>query len=205
MPESLRNELAAHLPRGAKRKFSENGLQISHILQELDAQTEEPIVSVSTFAESRSLEEFIDSFPTPSPARFQRSVHPSAVQQARVTFDNSIRTYIPIAGKDGITIVAVRTALTQNHPILNLVGGEECGTWSVDIKAGSRIGFAFGLKIESKPSADKAPIATIRWTDAYDPTASEDTSLLTFYRALRDQSDYIATHPDMGTISIEWK
>jgi hypothetical protein len=204
MPDALRSELSGHLPKLAVRKFSDSGLQMASVLRELGTSEDEPVISASTFAESRSLEEFIDSFPAPSPARFQRSVHPSAVQQARVVVNAPLRTYIPIAGQEGIAIVAVRTALSLGEGVMHLVGGEECGTWSVGIKAGSGTGFAFGLKLE--PVGTKSDtLGTISWTPDASGNASSDASLLTLHRAICGRRAYAATHPDMGTIAIEWR
>ena len=204
MGAELRATLSRHLPRASVRRFSDCGLQTSFLLHELCPGVDDPLVYVSTFAESRSLEEFIDGFPVPSPAKFQRSIHPGAVQQARVTDAAPIRTFIPIAGKDGISIIAVRTALTLGAPLVFLTGGEECGTWSVPIKVGSETGFAFGLKLEREPAPGTEVLGTLGWT----PEASEessDASLLALYRALHSRKTLAVSHPDIGTITLGWK
>jgi len=203
MPPEQRSALTRHLPKAAVRRFSESGIQMSAILKDLELQTDEPLVTASSFAESRSLEAFLDSFPTPSPARFQRSVHPGAVQQARVVNAAPLRTYIPIAGKEGIAIIALRSALTLGAPVVCLAGGEECGTWSVAINAGSSTGFAFGMRLERK-SGDNAH-GSIEWTPKYDADANApDASLITFYRALHARKPLTMAHPDMGTIKLNW-
>jgi hypothetical protein len=204
MPEELRSQLAAHLPKLAVRKFSESGLLASAALHSLCLGMEEPLVSVSTFAEGRSLEDFIDSFPTPSPARFQRSVHPGAVQQARVASNTPLRTYVPIAGREGVAIVAIRTLLTIAGPSACFLASEECGTWSVGIKAGSDIGFAFALRVEEEGTSNPV-LGTIQWTPEFHSGAPLDASLPTLYRAVLSKRSYEAAHPDMGRVQIEWK
>lgn len=204
MPDALRAELSAHLPKLAIRKFSDSGLLMSRILHTLGASGDEPIVSASTFAESRSLEDFVDSFPTPSPARFQRSVHPSAIQQARVITNAPVGTFIPIAGQEGISVIAARTALTLDAPAVHLVASEECGTWSVGIHVGSATGFAFGLTIGEKVAGTEI-LGTIAWTPESVPDASGDTSLLSLHQAISERRSYRVGHPDIGTITILWK
>ncbi|MBN1403591.1 MAG: hypothetical protein JW942_03880 [Opitutales bacterium] len=205
MPQELKQSLAEGLARGALRRFSDSGLHAHAALRELKTQESELLVSASSFAESRSLEEYIDSFPSASPARFQRSVHPSAVQQARVPNSAPLRRYIPLAGQEGLAITAVRTALASNEDNVILIGGEECGTWSVGIQAGSETGYAFGLRLMKEPGKDQPPsLGTISWSMDYDDKADKDASLQHFHSQLHTRSSYKASHPDMGSITLSW-
>jgi hypothetical protein len=198
-----RAALSQHLPKAAIRRFSDSGLEVSALLHELAPGTDEPLIYVSTFAESRSLEEFIDGFPVPSPARFQRSIHPGAVQQACVVDAAPIRTFIPIAGQDGISIVAVRAALTLGAPSAILAGAEECGTWSVAIHAGSETGFAFALRLERAPSAGTESLGTLSW--ASEGAAGTDASLSALHAAIAARTPLTMSHPDIGSITLCWK
>ncbi|HNX05729.1 MAG TPA: hypothetical protein PKI32_09520, partial [Opitutales bacterium] len=96
----LRARISSDLPKAAVRRMSDSGLGMASVLSAVATGVDDAVAMASTFAESRSLEDFIDSFPTPSPAKFQRSVHPSAVQQARVAGLSPLRTFIPVAGLD---------------------------------------------------------------------------------------------------------
>ena len=205
MDAQLRATLSAHLPKLAVRRFSESGLQMAYVLHELALAQDTPLVVVSTFAETRSLEEFIDGFPAPSPARFQRSVQPSCVQQTRVVGNAPLRTFIPLAGQDGAMIAAVRTALTLDAPATCLAGVEEVGTWSVAIKAGTDTGFSFGLTLESAPADPAATLGTLLWEPIADGPDSGTNTVLAFHKAVCERKPLVLSHPDMGRIELSWK
>jgi hypothetical protein len=205
MDAQLRAELSAHLPKLCIRRFSESGLQMARVLHELALGTDTPLVAVSSYAETRSLEEFIDGFPTPSPARFQRSVQPSCVQQTRVVDNAPLRTFIPLAGQDGVIVAAVRTALTLDTPSTCLAGVEESGTWSVPIETGSPFGFAFGLIVEREPSDPESVLGTLRWEPVAGAPDSGPDTVPSFHEALRERKPLVLSHPDMGRIELSWK
>jgi hypothetical protein len=172
------------------------------LLHQLGLGESEPLISASSFAESCSLEEFIDSFPTPSPARFQRSVHPSAVQQARVSNAEPLRTYIPMAGLDGLAITAIRCALSMDEDSVVLIGVEECGTWAIDVEAASDTAFAFAIRL-SRAVSQNDSMGTISWDSDADGSET-DCSLPTLFKHLHEHTPLHMSHPDMGSITLRW-
>lgn len=203
LPAELKAELAGSLPRASVRRFSDSGLMVHALLERLALREDEPLVSASTFAESRSLEEFIDSFPTPSPARFQRSVHPGAVQQARVSAVAPLRTYLPLAGQDGLAITALRTALCMDAESVVLIGMEECGTWSVALDAGSDTAFAFAIRLDRSVPASGS-LGTVCWDAQPDGGLETDCSMPYLFAHLHERKPLDICHPDMGRATICW-
>ncbi len=201
MPADLRARLSEGLPRGAGRRMSDTGTAMWGVLSAIGCAEGDPVVMISTYAETRALEEFIDSFPTPSPARFQRSVHPSAVQQARVCLAAPLRTFLPMAGGEGAILAAVRTALSIG-PSAILCGGEECGTWTVPAGAGSAVGFSFALRVCREEGA--AALGMLSWTESAQSGFGGGT-LADFARALRERTPLCLSNPDMGAITLSWK
>lgn len=197
-------ELARDLPKLSIRRFSEGGLLVHRVLSDLALGDDEPMVLATTFGESRSLEAFIDSFPTPSPASFQRSIHPSAAQQHRVTQNRPLRTFLPIAGHDGIPLVAVRTALQVAAPSVVLVGYEETGSWSVEIGAGSAHGFAFAIRL-SHAATDDA-LGWLQWSPVAPGEAGTVAAGLDDLHAhLHERQPWQIVDVDFGTLSLRWK
>lgn len=205
MDAQTRLSLASHLPKSSLRRMSEGDVIISHMLNELKPSVEEPLVTVSTFAHARSLECFIDSFPTPSPARFQRSIHPAGVQQHCVTQQSPLHTFLPLAGHEGAAIVALRSALSMNEESVCLASFEEPGTWSVAVGAGSETGFGFALRLEKHTCKPACAIGRIEW-DSRQQTGfvSETASLDKLHAAVLKKLPFCTGDADHGYARLLW-
>ena len=131
------------------------GLLVGNALAELGPGPDDAIVYASGYAESRALEGFLDSFPTPSPTLFQTSIHPSAVQQLMIGRQAPVREFLPLSGGARFAFHALRAALLSPAPRVLLCGGEERGTWLLERGLASARTFAFAaaLSREAAPGA----------------------------------------------------
>ena len=101
---------------------------ISEIISQILPADDLPVIYASTFSETKTLENFIDSFPHPSPLKFQLSIHPSAVQQAFIACQRPLPYLLPITCGSGISIQALSKTMLQAGAAVLLAGEEPC-TW----------------------------------------------------------------------------
>jgi hypothetical protein len=146
-PDATRERLGASLPRGAARRMTQLGLLMGGVLETVRPGPEDTIVYASTYAESRALEDYLASFPTPSPTLFQTSIHPSAVQQALIARRQPVRQLFPLTGRAQLVAHAAQAALLSGSPCVILCGGEERGTWTRENDMASSESFAFALAL----------------------------------------------------------
>lgn len=196
-----RQELGAHLPRPSLRRMSDLGLLMGAVLETLEAREDCPLIMASTYAESRALEAFLDSFPTPSPTRFQTSVHPGSIQQARVAQQAPLAQFIPMTGKAGLAINACRTALTVGEMDALIVGGEERGRRLLENGLASDVSFAFGLELSTFESG---AIGRISW-EAKENAGRDSLSLYELFEAVAERQPVSVAHRDLGILRIDWR
>src|SRR5690349_16951016 len=128
-PAATRERLKDRFPRGATRRMTQLGLLIGAALEELAPQSDDAVVYASAYAETRALENYLDSFPAASPTLFQTSIHPSAVQQELIGRQHPVNEFFPLTGRAHLVAHAVQAALLCDAPRVLLCGGEERGTW----------------------------------------------------------------------------
>ena len=101
---ATRERLRDAFPRGATRRMSQLGLLLGSVLGDCTPSEDDTLVYASAYAESQALEDYLASFPTPSPTLFQTSIHPSAVLQVFVARQRPVRSFFPHTG--GAQLVA---------------------------------------------------------------------------------------------------
>src|SRR5947199_274737 len=77
---------------------------------------DDALIYASTFAETRSLEDYLTSFPTASPLLFQTSIHPGAVQQVLIGRQQPVGRFWPLTGRRRLVEHALLTALLEPVP-----------------------------------------------------------------------------------------
>jgi hypothetical protein len=97
-PAAIRERLKAHFPPGATRRMTTLGMLVGGALSRLEPAEGDAVVYATGYSESRTLEAYLDSFPTPSPTLFQTSIHPSAVQQLMIARQQPVREFMPLSG-----------------------------------------------------------------------------------------------------------
>jgi hypothetical protein len=127
------------------------GFLIGSVLDGVAVRSDDSVVYASTFAETRALEEFLASFPAASPALFQTSIHPGAVQQVLIGRQQPVGRLWPLATEKRLIEQALLIALLEPASRVLIVGGEEKGTWMLDHGMAAERPFAFSLALSSDP------------------------------------------------------
>jgi hypothetical protein len=146
-PAETRERLKGHFPPGATRRMTTLGLLVGSALARLEPGEDDALIYATGYAESRALEGFLDSFPTPSPTLFQTSIHPSAVQQLMIARQRPTRELMPLSGGPLLAFHALRASLLSPAPRSLLCGGEEKGTWLLEHGLASDRTFAFAAAL----------------------------------------------------------
>jgi len=187
-PAASRERLKESFPRGATRRMTQLGLLIGSVLKEMSPGEADSIVYATRFAENQALEEYLASFPTPSPTLFQTSIHPSAVQQVLIARQQPVREFFPLTGNLQLGAHALQTALLTPSPRVILCGGEERGTWLREHGSASEDTFTFALALAASPDG---AIGRVAWTPG---TAVPDGAGLT----LRELFDHVRDRRNLG-------
>ena len=97
-PAETRERLKGLFPPGSTRRMTTLGLLVGGALSRLGPGGEDSVTYATGYGESRTLESYLDSFPTPSPTLFQTSIHPSAVQQLMIARQSPVGEFMPLSG-----------------------------------------------------------------------------------------------------------
>jgi len=182
-----RARLADKFPRAALRRMTHLGLLLGSALEAIPLGPEDAVVYASTFAETRSLEDFLLGFPAASPLLFQSSIHPGGVQQVLIGRQQPIARLWPLAGRTRLVEQALLTVLLEPAPRVVLAGGEETGTWLLEHDLASARSFAFALVATRSPAGAAGRVAFVPGATAEDacPTLENFTQALTGHHALQ--------------------
>lgn len=187
------------LPRTAARRMTRLGLLCARVLREMPADPEIAVVYASRMSEVRTLEAYLDSFPAPSPTRFQSSIHPAGAQQALIALGRPIREFYPLVGGADLFDQALQTCLLAEAPDVVLVAGEERGGWMLDLGLAGERSFAFALHLSAER---KGARAVLRRAD--DPANQAPFSLAEAFDRLGAAGDWqMAAHP-AGSWQWQW-
>ena len=151
-PAATRERLREQFPKGATRRMTQLGLLVGAALGELQPRVEDAIVYATAYGESRTLEAYLDSFPSASPTLFQTSIHPSAVQQAMITRQSAVGEFFPLTGRGQLVATVLQTAMLAHASRVLVCGGEERGTWLLENGIASARTFAFALALSAEKS-----------------------------------------------------
>ena len=147
-----RERLRAKFPRPALRRMTHVGMLVGSALEGVTITGDDALVYASTFAETRALEDYLRTFPTPSPLLFQTSIQPSAVQQVLIARQQPIARLWPVTGRSRLVEEALTVVLLETAARVILVGGEERGTWMLEHGMASERAFAFALVLTREPA-----------------------------------------------------
>lgn len=140
-----RERLGAKFSRNSVRRMTHLGLLVGGALDGAALGPDDALVYVSTFAETRALEDFLMSFPAASPLLFQTSIHPGAIQQVLIARQQPLARLWPLASCARLVEQALLTALLEPTERVMIAGGEERGTWMLDYYMASTHSFALAL------------------------------------------------------------
>lgn len=205
-----RERLREKFPRNALRRMTHLGMLVGSALDGMDLRPDDALVYASTFSETRALEDFLASFPMPSPLLFQTSIHPGAVQQVMIGRQQPIGRVWPVAGGARVVEQALLTALLEPAPRLMLTGGEERGTWLLEHGMASDRTFAFAMVLSPERAGAVGVVEFVPAT-ANEPSPatggrSDDQtcpSLASFADALADRRP-LAWRGSTGAWKLAW-
>lgn len=147
-----RSRIPKDFPRRSARRMTHLGTLLARVLKDLPTPIDGTVVYGTTYAETRSLEDYVDSFPQPSPLLFQASIHPSGIQQVFVHRRIPLDTFIPITGNENLIGSLFETAILAGTDKVTICGGEEKGTWLLEQGRASESAFAWTLTLSSLPA-----------------------------------------------------
>jgi hypothetical protein len=196
---ATRERLKDRFPRGSTRRMTQLGLMLGSVLEPLFATPADTLVYASEFGESRTLEAYLESFPTASPTLFQTSIHPSGVQQLLIGRQQHVREFFPMTGRAHLVARALQTALLAPGPRAIVCGGEERGTWLFERGAASARSFAFALTLSSEPRDAFGKLTLSPSADA-----AGELALVDFFDALAQRRGLeLAPAPGLR-LSLSW-
>lgn len=200
-PAETRDRLREHFAKGATRRMTQLGMLLGAPLQAVAPAAEDTLVYLSAYAETRALEGYLESFPTPSPTLFQTSIHPSSVQQNLIGRQQTLRRFFPMAGRHHGVAQALTVALLDG-PAAVFCGGEERGTWLLEQGAASDRTFAFALRLVGHAATGAVARVTLSPSDEY--AAPTPLPLPEFFDALRARRDLNLVTPAGARLGWTW-
>jgi hypothetical protein len=197
-----RNRLPPAISRRAARRMTHLGTLIARVLDSHLIDRETFLVYGSTYAETRALEDYVDSFPHPSPLLFQSSIHPSAIQQVFVSQKTPVGEFVPLIGARHLVASMLNTAFGSAAGRVVLVGGEERGTWLLDPGLASPEAWAWSFELNTVRDGAAGVVRMEAVTD--NPT--EDTvEHPLFFSNLAERRPMTVPNPGGGSFSISWQ
>lgn len=205
-PDAAEARVEAHrdtLPRAQGRRMNPLGLALDLALEGDLPGANEPLVYISRHATLRAVEDFLKSFPHPSPLSFQNAIHPAGIEQCLVAKHASMGELIPVAD-DNLSGVAAALRATFHAPgrVRRFVGGEERGTWLRELgaAAGETYAFAITLTDDEEPGT----LGTISRDASSEENESPLTSLA-FANAIAERKPLNFGLPGFGRFVLTWR
>ena len=197
-----RSLLPADFPRRSARRMTHLGTLMARVLADSRPEPGSTLIYGTTYGETRSLEDFVDSFPTPSPLLFQGSIHPSGIQQVFVHRKIPIGGFLPITGSDHLVASVLESALLAADAGVTVCGGEEGGTWLLECGKASPIAFAWAFSLAGNSHAATGSLTIGPGGDRV-PAGPVDHA--GFFAALETRSAIKIPRPRGGFYRVDWK
>lgn len=196
-----RTRLAEKFPRTALRRMTHLGLLVGSALDGQPLGADDALVYATTFAETRALEDFLTSFPSPSPLLFQTSIHPGGVQQVLIGRQQPIARLWPLAGRTRLVEQALLTALLEPAPQVALAGGEERGTWMLEQGMAAPRPFAFAALVTRERAG---AVGRVAFVPAPATIPDEPCPSLEDFAAALSSRRPLGWRSGGGTWTLEW-
>ncbi len=192
----------SEFPGRSARRMTHLGMLITLCLQKMNADKDIPIIYASAFGESESLEKFIDSFPEASPALFQSSIHPSAVEQGLISKKQAVNRFYPITSDLNLFGQAIENCFLLGEQDVILLGGDEKGNWLCPYRLASAVSFAFGMRLTREGDG----IGSLKIDRTQRPDRDECIGLQQASDSIRNRNNLsIPSFALDGWIRLEWK
>lgn len=186
------------LPRAIARRMSALGLAFDLVLRDDPPAEDDLLVLATEYGMSRTLEDYLDSFPNPSPLAFQNSIHPAGAEQVLVPDRRRVREFLPIAGEADLLLPsAIRAIRLARAPVARLLLGEELATRLT--RSGLAAARTWTARLTLTRDSDDA-LGTLTPCDSGDPVTSE-----AFAEAVAARRDLRFGNPDQGFTALAWR
>lgn len=200
--DSAKARFKGEFPGRAARRMTHLGIMVGLCIEQMDTAPDAPIVYATAFAESRALESYIDSFPTPSPALFQTSIHPSAVEQALIPRARAVNAFYPIIADRNLGGHALETAWLLDATRRLAIVGEERGSWLCNYGLASDRAFACALQLDARAVE---PIGFLTLDRSQAPRPGDALETWDLATATRDRRSIRAPSLALGGwLRIDW-
>ncbi len=196
--------LEAHrntLSRSAARRMSAMGLAFDLVMSGESPAEDEALTLATEYGMTRTLEDYLVSFPSPSPLAFQNSIHPAGIEQHLVPRRLALREFLPLAGEGpALMAAALRSLFLCESRVMRLVVGEERGTWMSEADCGAERTFAFRLTLSRDEAGSLGSISRLPAGSAGERLAPFDLTA-----ALNDRRAADVGCDDIGFFRITWR
>jgi len=197
-----RARLKGEFPGRSARRMTHLGMLVGLCLQKMDVERTVPIIYASAFGESESLEKFIDSFPQASPALFQSSIHPSAVEQGLIARKQPVNRFYPITSDTNLFGQALENCFLLGEENVILLGGEERGDWLCPFRLASDVSFAFGMRFSQRGEG----IGSLVVDRSVKPDLKGSVDFVSAARAIGSRKNFkVPSFALDAWIRLEWK
>lgn len=184
------------------RRMSPLGLAVTAALRGCGFHDDPTLLYTTTYTETRALENFIDSFPSPSPLYFQSSIHPGGAEQAMIARQQAVTEFFPLAGSREIITQGLKTALLSARPRIIWLGGEEKGTWMLDAETAGATTFGWALTLAREPQGACGRLSWRPGPEAGFPAPAPCTAR--FCEALETREVLRWGSDETGHAALEW-
>ncbi|MGE9290439.1 MAG: hypothetical protein ACQKBT_05595 [Puniceicoccales bacterium] len=191
------SDLKEGVSRSARRRMTANALMIHYALREMDLSTFRTVVYQTEYSELRTLEQYVDGFPEPSPLRFQASIHPSGLEQVFIAAQCPIERFFPLADANS-PLAAIQCLDIAGGEGL-IVFAEESGTWLLEAGLASAFSFAAALSLSR---SEENAIGRLQWSK--DSIALPGENIIAFTRAIQDRTPWTSRQTE-AKLTLEWR
>lgn len=202
--DSIRlKELKANFPPRTSRRMTKLALLIGECVKGFPLAEADTLIYTTTFSESICLENYLASFPTPSPLGFQNSIHPSGLEQVLIAKSQPVSEFLSFAGRAHVMHSAITAACMSDNQNQWIIGAEEKGNWLTEKKYASEADFAFCIGLNQDPVG---ATGSISWDpDVSDfSDASHSLTTETFFSLVLNKKSWRSYCESLGEIVIEW-
>ncbi|GHB90742.1 hypothetical protein [Cerasicoccus arenae] len=199
LTEDERKLLRKNFSPLAARRLTSLSLILGDLTKDAPASPDDEWIFASSYGGSISLEQYLRSFPNPSPLHFQNSIQPGPIDLVNVARQQPARQLIPLIGAENLLGEALLTALISPVDTMHLIGGEEHTNWAADHQLGSQTTYGFYLRLSTAPQNTIGELTFEPNTPPPSPLSTEDAIPL-----LDARKPLAFTLPERGVIRLQW-
>lgn len=183
----------------AARRLTSLPLLLGELTKNAAAEPDDEWIFASEFGGSISLNNYLSSFPNPSPLHFQNSIQPGPLDLVNVARQLPARQLTPLIGGDHLLGDALLAALISPAETVHLTGGEEFTAWAAEHSLGAGATYGYYLKLSCQAEGAIAELTHEPNTDAPALPAPEAATLLA------NQQPLTTGLPSGGAIRLQWR